>query len=186
MGLIGTLFKGVGKIAKGVASKLTYGASDHVIKAVRSLGTAKKSLQRGRAQTMQMQALLNRQMVPRVRQTQVLRAAQAGAGQPGTYGAVSRPKRRRPRVQVDAMAPTWDDVEPAPRPRRRRRTTKRAKKSAARSPARRSPRRRASTGTRRRPPPGGMDLKAMSAAWRAAGKPTSWQDWIKNNQIRRS
>lgn len=31
----------------------------------------------------------------------------------------------------------------------------------------------------RRAPTGGLDLKALSASWRAAGKPGKWLDWVK-------
>jgi len=46
--------------------------------------------------------------------------------------------------------------------------------------------RRTATGTSKRvPPKGGLDLRAMAAQWRAAGKPGSWRDWIRSNQIRK-
>lgn len=35
-------------------------------------------------------------------------------------------------------------------------------------------------------PRGGLDLKAMAAAWRAAGKPGTWREWIKTQQIRKA
>lgn len=34
----------------------------------------------------------------------------------------------------------------------------------------------------RKPPVGGLDLKGLSASWKAAGKPGSWQAWIKANK----
>jgi hypothetical protein len=34
----------------------------------------------------------------------------------------------------------------------------------------------------RRPPKGGLDLKALSASWKAAGKPGTWQGWIAKNK----
>jgi hypothetical protein len=39
---------------------------------------------------------------------------------------------------------------------------------------------------KRVPPKGGLDLKAMAAAWRAAGKPGTWIGWIKSNQIKKA
>lgn len=33
-------------------------------------------------------------------------------------------------------------------------------------------------GAKRRAPTGGLDLKGLSASWRAAGKPGTWQGWI--------
>jgi len=38
---------------------------------------------------------------------------------------------------------------------------------------------------KRSPPKGGLDLAAMAVQWRAAGKPGSWRDWIKSNQLRK-
>ena len=34
----------------------------------------------------------------------------------------------------------------------------------------------------RRPPSGGLDLKGLSASWKAAGKPGSWQSWIASHK----
>jgi hypothetical protein len=33
----------------------------------------------------------------------------------------------------------------------------------------------------RKPPKGGKDFKALSASWRAAGKPGKWIDWVKSH-----
>jgi len=66
-------------------------------------------------------------------------------------------------------------VTPPPKPKRRVAVTRR-KAKAPRSPA------KAKTGARqggRRPPTGGLDLKAISARWRAAGKPGRWIDFVK-------
>lgn len=38
---------------------------------------------------------------------------------------------------------------------------------------------------KRSPPAGGLDLKRMALAWRAAGKSGTWRDWIKTNQLRK-
>lgn len=38
------------------------------------------------------------------------------------------------------------------------------------------------TATKRRAPSGGLDLKALSASWRAAGKPGRWIDWVKSHR----
>lgn len=47
--------------------------------------------------------------------------------------------------------------------------------------------RRTATGTGRRVPPrGGLDLKAMAAQWRAAGKPGTWLGWIKANPLKKA
>jgi hypothetical protein len=34
---------------------------------------------------------------------------------------------------------------------------------------------------KRRPPKGGKDFKALSASWKAAGKPGRWIDWVKSH-----
>lgn len=34
--------------------------------------------------------------------------------------------------------------------------------------------------TTRKPPKGGLDLKALSASWKAAGKPGTWIGWVKS------
>lgn len=39
---------------------------------------------------------------------------------------------------------------------------------------------------KRLPPAGGLDLRAMAAQWRAAGKPGSWREWIRSNPIRKA
>jgi hypothetical protein len=39
--------------------------------------------------------------------------------------------------------------------------------------------RKAASGRKRQPPKGGKDFKALSVAWRAAGKPGRWIDWVK-------
>ena len=36
--------------------------------------------------------------------------------------------------------------------------------------------------SKRKAPTGGLDLKALSASWKAAGKPGTWQEWIKANK----
>lgn len=37
------------------------------------------------------------------------------------------------------------------------------------------------SGGGRKPPKGGKDLKALSASWKAAGKPGKWIDWVKTH-----
>jgi hypothetical protein len=45
-------------------------------------------------------------------------------------------------------------------------------------------RRRAASSPRkaRSAPKGGLDLRALSASWKAAGKPGSWMDWIRSHR----
>jgi hypothetical protein len=40
--------------------------------------------------------------------------------------------------------------------------------------------------SKRVPPKGGLDLAAMAAQWRAAGKPGTWQGWIKSNPMKKA
>jgi len=37
----------------------------------------------------------------------------------------------------------------------------------------------------RKPPKGGLDLAAIARAWKAAGKPGTWQGYIKSNPIKK-
>lgn len=75
-------------------------------------------------------------------------------------------------VQATAM-PGGSSLRKAPK--RRRKTTAKAKKPKA------APKKKAS-GSKRKPPSGGLNLKALSASWKAAGKPGTWQQWIKANK----
>lgn len=38
------------------------------------------------------------------------------------------------------------------------------------------------SGRKRRAPTGGLDLKALSVSWKAAGKPGRWIDWVKGHR----
>jgi len=59
---------------------------------------------------------------------------------------------------------------------RRRKVAAAAAKPKAPKAARRA------SGKARKPPTGGLDLKGLSASWKAAGKPGTWQSWIKANK----
>jgi hypothetical protein len=68
-------------------------------------------------------------------------------------------------------------------------TTPRSKPKAAtggkkrKSPAkRRAAATKAPSAKKRTPPKGGLDLKALSASWKAAGKPGTWQGWISSHK----
>lgn len=52
-------------------------------------------------------------------------------------------------------------------------------RAAASGPRRR---RRARAAAPRRAPTGGLDLRALSASWKAAGKPGTWMDWIRSHR----
>ena len=45
----------------------------------------------------------------------------------------------------------------------------------------RVPKAKKAAGSGRKPPKGGKDLKALSASWKAAGKPGRWIDWVKTH-----
>lgn len=57
------------------------------------------------------------------------------------------------------------------------RAAPRRKKAAA--SARKAPR---ATKSGRKAPSGGLDLKALSASWKKAGKPGKWIDWVKTHR----
>lgn len=82
----------------------------------------------------------------------------------------------KPNVTVSPAATTMPGGAPlaklpsAAAPRRRR-------KGAAAPRSAKAPRKAAGGG--RKPPKGGKDLKALSASWKAAGKPGRWIDWVK-------
>lgn len=40
---------------------------------------------------------------------------------------------------------------------------------------------KSSAGKKRGPPKGGKDFKALSASWKAAGKPGTWLSWVKSH-----
>lgn len=71
---------------------------------------------------------------------------------------------------LQGRAPARRGAVTAPRTRRR--------KAAAAPRAPKAPR---AKGTRK-PPKGGLDLKALSASWKAAGKPGTWQAWIASHK----
>jgi hypothetical protein len=86
-----------------------------------------------------------------------------------------------PRVRVTERSEGWSfKSKPAYKTKRRTRTPRIAPQRAIRPAAASKPR-----GTRK-PPSGGLDLSAMAAAWKAAGKPMAWQAWIKTNPLRKA
>lgn len=159
MGLLGSLLKIGGKVLKKAASVATHGASDHVLKAAKSLGQAKALLKPGKGTAIGMQALANR-VVPQVRITPTLQMASAGNASPGQYsgGSTQAPRRRG---------------------RRKKASTSRATRTPARTIS-------AAKGRKRAAPRGGLNLRAMSTSWKAAGKPGTWREWVSNpsSQIR--
>lgn len=141
MGLLGTLLKGIGKVAKAGLSVATHGVSDKVLGVLKSTQAAKPTVAKPFLTTQKAAAIMKlKQMTPQVKTTTVYASARSGAGQAGKYSSAgtTKPKKRAPR--------------------------------------------KASTGAKRKPPTGGLDLKALSRSWNAAGKPGKWIDWVKSHK----
>jgi hypothetical protein len=153
MGLFGSIFKVVGKVAKAGLSVATKGVSDKVFSVLKGRG-AQKQVASTPDVTAQQLAVIEkwRGIAPNVKTTTVLAAVKKK--QPAK---VARAMKQRVRYMADEP----DQGEPPPRRRR--------KPPKALRP-------------RRKPPSGGLDLKALSASWNAAGKPGTWQGWIAANK----
>lgn len=159
MGLLSFLGKAVGSVAKAGLGVVTGGISTQILDVAG--GILKKKKQAVNQQNLYDAAGLTDNYRPPARRTESVMPG--GAIIPAYRGVSGTPA----------------DVEVAPRPRKRR---PRQRLAAARAP-RKAARRAGTTRARRAPPRGGLDLKAMSSAWRAQGKPSSWQDWIASNPI---
>jgi len=153
MGLFGSIFKVVGKVAKAGLSVATKGVSDKVFSVLKGRG-AQKQVASTPDVTAQQLAVIEkwRGIAPNVKTTTVLAAVKKK--QPAK---VARAMKQRVRYMADEP----DQGEPPPRRRR--------KPPKALRP-------------RRKPPSGGLDLKALSASWKAAGRPGTWQGWIAANK----
>jgi len=86
-----------------------------------------------------------------------------------------------------SAAPRRKAAKPKAAPKRKkRRASADPYRSAQRTP---KPRKAAkvtrSSNGKRVPPKGGLDLAAIARQWRAAGKPGTWQGYIKANPIRK-
>lgn len=149
MGLFGSIFKVVGKVAKAGLSVATKGISDKVFSVLKGRG-AQKQVQHTPDITAQQQAVIEkwRGIAPNVKTTTVLAAVKKK--QPAK---VARALKQRVRYMADEP----DQGEPPPRRSR--------KPPKALRP-------------RRKPPAGGLDLREIGRLWRAAGKPGTWQGWI--------
>ena len=152
MGLFGSIFKVVGKVAKAGLSVATKGISDKVFQVLKGRGAAKQ-VQNTPDVTNQQPAIIEkwRGIGPNVKTTTVLAAVKKR--QPA--------KVARAMKQPQYMADEPDQGEPPPRRRRKPPKALRPK---------------------RKPPTGGLNLKALSASWKAAGKPGTWQGWIAANK----
>jgi hypothetical protein len=167
MGLFSGLKKIAGKVLKAGLSVATRGVSDKVLAGLKSFGKKPATIAaKPPLYTEQEEALLNKlgQATPRVRQSEVYANVRAGGATLGSYKSKTGYKRKRSTSRM-----TYSDEAPAPRPRKKRRASSSS-----------------STTGKRKPPPGGLDLRAMAGAWRAAGKPGTWLNWIKTQPIRRA
>lgn len=178
--------KVLGKVAVNVArtalSGATGGASERVISAAKSLGIARrnKKAQALKIEPLSVRAVIARTAVPSggtipqsVATTMPGGAALSRSSSSGTT------KRRRKASTPTIFAPSPSRSSRStrrgtslgkPSSGKAKRTTKSSSKSAKRS------------GKPRKAPTGGLDLKALSASWKAAGKPGTWQSWIQNNK----
>jgi len=166
MGFFGGLIKGVVKaassIGKSALSAATGGASDKVLKIVKGTGIfSKKQRQQPGQLNNQQQALALKigGPNPRVRITESLQRAGRGVVMTTTHKRGS-PAYKRVASYAKAKGRRVKSIKP---------------KSGARSAALKPKAKRA-------PPKGGLDLKALSASWKAAGKPGTWQGWIQANK----
>lgn len=157
MGLFGSIFKVVGKVAKAGLSVATKGISDKVFSVLKGRGQAKQ-VQNTPDTTAQQQAIIEkwRGIAPNVKTTEVLRAV----------------KKRQPAKVARTMHypdDAYDEHRAAAGETRGSGPRRKRKPPRALRP-------------RRKPPTGGLDLKALSASWKAAGKPGTWQGWIAANK----
>jgi hypothetical protein len=89
------------------------------------------------------------------------------------------------RAAVEKVAPAAPKKRlSVPKSLRTRRRASSGRRKGSRMP---SDRITAAPKAKRLPPKGGLDLSAMAAQWRAAGKPGTWKDYTKNpaNHIRK-
>lgn len=172
MGLFGGIFKGIksvvgkvaGPIAKTAASVLTHGASDQVLKVLKGRGQVKQVLAKGpnvpatNNEAATIAKLLPTQRLPFSRPYQPPDASL------NTFAS----KIRNRVAGLDA----YQRAAPMPSKRVGKGTATKRKKAAPAPKAK----------SKRAPPSGGLDLKGLSASWKAAGKPGTWQGWIQANK----
>lgn len=197
-GFIGKVAKGVAKIGVGAAKaalgKATFGASDAVFGALKQRGDVKRA-ERQQEYNMQQLALAEkmRPLTPRVRRTEAV------------LDEATRPPRQLSKAEIygrqgysysranmtlahkDPTVPTRRDggngYQESRQPPARSRTTQRPRATVpASARGRPTPRKPAKPRSARKPPTGGLDLKALSQSWNAAGKPGTWQGWIAQNK----
>jgi len=156
MGLFGFVKKAIGKVAKSGLSVVTKGASDKIFSALKGKGNAKAAAKQayGGITTNQTQAQIAKVAKPAKSTTAVIKQATG----------VKRKAKKRKKAAADPYRSAQREPTRAKAPRVK---TAKVKKVS-----------------NRKPPKGGLNLKAMSAKWRAAGSPGTWQQWIKSNPIK--
>lgn len=167
------LTRGIGKLVKPIAIQAIK-ATPVGGAAMRALTALKATGVNLRAATKKVQPLSVRASIEKVKLSPK-RTLEA----PGPLGlvkprATTRRRKKAPMstdmdiVRATGIDPVTGQRVGKPRKRRKKVTTNGAAKP------------------KRKPPGGGLDLKAMAAAWRAAGKPGTWISWIKANPIKRA
>jgi hypothetical protein len=203
VGLFGFIKK-VGGLAKTALSIATHGGSDKVLNVLRKRGHAPK-LNTAQA------AAVDAKYTPRVAQTESRSnegwgfakgpvmgkamkrrrgtfAARNGRGSwrgTGSYEVDPETQRLTGREWVNASG--MQDFDAPGEYRFTAEARQLAREEGGAAPARRAAKRARRpkarrSGVKRRPPTGGLNLKALSASWRAAGKPGTWQGWIQANK----
>jgi len=150
----------IGKVAKAGLGVVTGGVSDKILAAAKGLSQAKKAVTKTNQATAKVAKIAGKQIDP----VPVLKQARVGGRRYGT----SRPAKR---VTYSTQSTSRSSVK-----------KKVTKKKVPAVKATKAP--KAKSTTKRAPPKGGLDLKRMSAAWNAAGKPGTWQGWIKSNPLK--
>lgn len=141
----------VGRVAAAV---VTRGKSEKVVQSLKGVGDAVKAIKGAPA--------------PRKTKSIAAVAAKVAKLQPKIVG-ISK-------VQATAM-PGGAPIK-AKTTRRRRSTEGKADKINYQKPKKAKA---AKPKAARKAPKGGLDLKGLSASWKAAGKPGTWAGWIKKN-----
>lgn len=186
MGLFGKILGGVGRIAGGIAkkalSKATHGVSDVVLNKLKGRGAAKR-VSGGKLTSAQEAALVHKVQIaaPRMKRTeQVLHDAVDG----GTYGTPrkrvgkgGRTGKKRPELVYEVA----DDSPRLPAMKALAKKKGRKLKVLSKRALAKSNRQDGAPRAKRSVPAGGLDLKKISAMWKAAGKPGTWIDFIKAN-----
>jgi len=174
MGLFGFVKKAVGKVAKAGLSVVTRGLSDKAFKVLKDVGQAKQAAKQAATNQVTMQAYARMaKLTPKVQITKTPSAVKLALR---PMGAKAAPKRRKSyRAPKRDGGGEWSSKGAYDEAVRQRAAKKRRKTGATKV--------KRSSG--RTPPKGGLDLKAIAAKWRAAGKPGTWLGYIKANPIRK-